>query len=113
MDQLKFGRNILIISITTMITVFVWIGFEVYHAYTATTIPTVVRELIQPLNPNIDTAVIEDIKEKYQIPTEELEMVTQPLPSPSPEGEFEEEIEIEAEATPSQTATPGGSLEEE
>ncbi len=113
MDQPKFGKNILIISIMTLITVFIWIGYEVYHAYTATTVPTVVRELIQPLNPSIDEAIIENIKEKYQIPTEELEVVTQPLPSPSPEGEFEEEIEIEAETAPSQTTTPSGSLEGE
>ena len=48
MDQLKFGRNILILAIMSLITVGAWIGFEVYHAYTQTTIPRVTSELIKP-----------------------------------------------------------------
>lgn len=110
MEQLKFGRNILILAIMSLITVGAWIGFEVYHAYTKTTVPRVAKELVKPLDAKIDEAVIEDIKERYQIPEEELEIVSQPTESPFPEAELE--IEVEEEASPSQTTTEGGSLEE-
>jgi len=108
MDQeYKFGKNILILSITTLITVVVWVGYEVYSAYTQTTVPKIIRELIKPLSPNIDEATIEDIQEKYQIPEEELNIITQPVleleTEEGAETEEEEEIEIEEEATPSPT----------
>jgi len=106
MDQeYKFGKNILLLSIMTLITVIVWVGYEVYSAYTQTTVPRVIKELIRPLSPSIDEATIEDIKGKYQIPEEELNIVTQPVVEweTEEEEEIEEEIETEEEATPSQT----------
>lgn len=107
MDQeYKFGKNMLILSITTLITVIVWVGYEVYSAYSQATVPRIIRELIKPLNPTIDEAAIEDIKEKYQIPEEELNVVTQPAIElgTREEEEVEEGIEAEEEATPSQTS---------
>lgn len=106
MDEYKFGKNMLILSIMTLITVIVWIGYEVYHAYTQTTVPKIIKELIKPLSPNIDEVTIEDIKKKYQIPGEELNVVTQPAAElETEEGRgIEEEIVPEEEATPSQTS---------
>ncbi|OGV89533.1 hypothetical protein A2Z41_01650 [Microgenomates group bacterium RBG_19FT_COMBO_39_10] len=105
MKDLKLGKNILIISIFTLLTVFAWIGFQVYSAYTKTTIPKIVKELIQPLNPRIEESIIKEIKEKYQVPSEELNVVSQSPTSP--------EAEKEEEATTGQTATQSGNLEEE
>lgn len=92
-QEYKFGKNILVLSIMTLITVIVWVGYEVYHTYTQTTVPRIIKELIKPLSPSIDEAAIEDIKGKYQIPEEELNIITQPII----------ELETEEEATPSQT----------
>lgn len=106
MDQeYKFGKNILVLSIMTLITVIVWVGYEVYSAYTQTTVPRIIKELTTPLNPRIDEEAIEDIEEKYQIPEEELNIATQPITIEleTEEEEIEEEIEIEEEATPSPT----------
>jgi len=93
MEEYKFGKNMLILSVMTLITVIVWVSYEVYRAYTQTTVPQIIKELMTPLNPTIDEAVMETIKEKYQIPEEELNIITQPPI----------ETEIEEEATPSQT----------
>lgn len=102
--ELKLGKNILILSIMTLVTVFTWIGFEVYYAYTKTTVPQIIRELIKPLNPNLNQKIIEDIESKYQPSTAELETISIPIPSPTLE------LETGEEATPSQAATPGSSL---
>lgn len=112
MNQLKFGKNIFVLSILTLVTAFVWIGYEVYHAYTKTTVPQVVTRLIQPLNPTIDQKALDEIREKYQLSSKELNIPPITLPSPLSEGEEVEE-EVEEEASPSQTATEGASLEEE
>lgn len=104
-NQFKLGKNILILSIMTLLTVFTWVGFEVYHAYTKTTVPQVVQELIKPLNPALNQAVVEEIEKKYQPSESELEIISVPLPSPITE------LETGEEATPSQTATPSGSLD--
>ncbi len=88
----------------TLTTVIVWVGYEVYRAYTQTTVPRIIKELITPLNPNIDETTIEDIEGKYQIPEEELDIVTEPIIEfeIEEEAEFEEEEIEEKEATPSQ-----------
>ncbi len=113
MNQLKFGKNILALSIFTLITAFVWIGYEVYHAYTKTTVPQVVTKLIQPLNPRIDQKALDDIEEKYQLSSKELNLPPAILPGLPSEEEEGLEIEEEEETGPSQIATEGASLEEE
>lgn len=92
-QEFKFGKNMLVLSIMTLITVIIWVGCEVYSAYTKTTVPRIIKELIKPLSPDVNETVIEEIKNKYQIPEGELNIVTQPVI----------ESETEEEATPSQT----------
>jgi len=103
MNQLKFGRNVLFLALLSLLTAVIWIGYEVYHAYTETTVPQVISKLIQPLSPTLDQEVFQAIKEKQQPSDEELNLFPTPFPSPSPE----------EETSPSQTATESSSLEEE
>lgn len=107
MTQLKFGKNILFLSIMTLVTVLCWVGFEVYHAYTQPTVPEILKELIKPLDSTINITVVEDIEAKHQPSIEELSVPTTPIPTPT--------LELEAgeESTPSQAATQSGSLEQE
>lgn len=103
--KFKFGKNILVISLMTLLTVFSWIGFEVYRAYTKTTIPLIIKKLITPLTPAIDETVLIDIEEKYQPSTEEINVVSAPLSSPT--------SEVETKEGTSKTATESGNLNEE
>ncbi len=48
------NRDILILSVFTLITVSAWIAFEVYHAATTSTVTPVQQELLKPLNPVFD-----------------------------------------------------------
>lgn len=107
MQKDKLSRDILILSILTVITVFTWIGLEVYRALTKTEIPTVLKRQIEPLNPVIKKDIFEDLKSRSFFSVEEL--VIPPTPT---EVATEEEaptategIETE-EATPGATATP-------
>lgn len=103
MNQFKLGKNILILSILTLLTVFSWIGFEIYRAYTKTTVPKIIQELIKPLNPAINRTAIEEIEKQFQPSEEELNILPTPISSPTPE--------TEEQTTTGQTATQGGSLE--
>lgn len=56
------GRDLVLLLITTTITIIVWIGFEVYRAYTKANVPTGIEEYLSPLNPKLDTEVINILK---------------------------------------------------
>ena len=119
MNQLKFGRNVLLLALLSLFTAMVWIGYEVYHAYSETTVPQIITKLIQPLSPTLDQEVFQAIKEKQLPSDEELNLMPTSAPSPSPEAGIEEEVEtgeFEEEETeensPSQTATESGNFEE-
>ncbi len=60
------SKQILFLSIFTFLTVLAWIGFDVYHAITTSTISPIQQELIKPLDPKFDTATISKLKEESQ-----------------------------------------------
>lgn len=94
MKKLQPGKDALILSILTLLTVLTWIGFDVYRALTKTAVPEVLQKQIDPLNPRINRETIERLKTRETISEEELKMVVVPEVTPSPE------------ATPSGEATP-------
>lgn len=96
MKRLQFGKDALILSIMTLMTVLVWIGFDVYRVLTKTEIPQVLQKQIASLNPKIDRETIGRIKIKKTISEEELKTIPLPVIMPSPE------------ATPASEATESG-----
>lgn len=82
MKGLKLGKDALIMSIMTLLTVLTWIGLEVYRTYNQTSIPKVTQEQMLPLNPVLKTEVIEALKANLTFPEEELN-TTVPISSPS------------------------------
>jgi arsenate reductase-like glutaredoxin family protein len=97
MKKIQLGKDALILSILTLITVLTWIGFELYQALTKTEIPKVLQKQTTPLNPKLDEKVIENLKSRKTISEEELNKIVvsppQILPSPI--------IMLEEEATES------------
>jgi len=63
MKEFKLGKNALILSVLTLLTVITWIGFEIYFTLKKTTIPQTTREQISPLEIKIEPKIIEKIKE--------------------------------------------------
>jgi hypothetical protein len=77
MEKQRLNRDLLILAILTVITVFTWIGFEVYRTLTETEIPSVLQHQIEPLNPTIEKAVLQSLKSRKSFSPEEL--VTAPI----------------------------------
>jgi len=57
------GKDILILSILTFITVAAWVAFDIHHAATTSTIKQPIKKLLKPLPPTIDTDLIEELRE--------------------------------------------------
>lgn len=73
-DKFKLGKDVLIFSILTLITVLTWVAFEVYRASIKTTIPKVTQEQMTFLNPTVNTNTIETLKTRLSLSEEELNM---------------------------------------
>lgn len=75
MKKIKLGKNALVWSIMTLITVLTWIGFEVYWAATKTTIPQVTQEQLASLSPRISQETIEKLKDNLVFSEEEFNLI--------------------------------------
>jgi len=96
MKQSKIGKDILLLTILTLITVLTWVGLAVWSAATKTTINQVTQQQMAPLNPTINKNLIESLKKTSYFSEEEMN-VTNPTP--------------EATTGASQTTTESATLE--
>jgi hypothetical protein len=85
MNEFKLGKDALILSIMTLITVLTWIIFEVYRTATKTTIPKVTQEQMAPLNSQIKKEIIEKLKENIWLSPEEAQSFSSSITSESAE----------------------------
>lgn len=99
MKKFKMGKDALILSIMTLITILTWVSFDVYRAATETTITKATQEQMKSLNPEIKRFVIDSLKNNLWIPQEELETII-----PVPAAPVATEV--------GQTTTESGTLEE-
>ena len=56
------NKNFVTILLLTLITISVWIAFQIFKVATSSTIPQPTQEQLQELNPELDRGVIEDLK---------------------------------------------------
>lgn len=59
-------RDLLLISVFTFFTVTLWVFFEVLKTVKTTTITPAVTQIIVPLSPKLDSAVLQTISSKKQ-----------------------------------------------
>lgn len=72
-------------AILTLITIFFWAGFEIYRAITAKPIPVVPPEIINPVDPALDTKTLEGLSQRLFFSEETINnTITSKLPSPTP-----------------------------
>ncbi|HCM37332.1 MAG: hypothetical protein UV61_C0006G0143 [Candidatus Gottesmanbacteria bacterium GW2011_GWB1_43_11] len=57
------SKDLLIISIVTLITVFAWIAFDVYHAASSSSVSPTQELLMTELNPKFDINTINSIRQ--------------------------------------------------
>jgi len=96
--------NIVSLAILTLITSILWIFFSLYRVFIEKSDTNVPQEILEPLSPTLDEAIISEIEKKVfieqnQIPDtivtkEIIDETTEQSPSPEPE-------EKETEATKS------------
>ena len=104
--KIKLGKDALVLSILTLVTVLVWMAFDIYRALIRTEVPHVLKTQIAPLDPTISTIVLDDLESRISYPTERLNQITETIIVP-------EEVEVSSpiEETTSQPSTESAILE--
>jgi hypothetical protein len=82
--KFKLGKEALILSIMTLLTVIAWIFFEVYRTLHKPIITQVTQKQMELLDPKINTTIIQSLKENLSFSDEELNIVPTPTPIPAP-----------------------------
>ena len=59
-------RDLLLVSIFTFLTVFAWVFFELAKTVKTTTVQRPVQQVIKPLNPTLDTGILDTVEQRQQ-----------------------------------------------
>ena len=62
MRKKQIDREIILLLTTTLVTVAVWIGFEVYRAYTKVALPEGLEQYLTPIDTVLSTGVLEKLE---------------------------------------------------
>jgi hypothetical protein len=73
MDKKRPLPIIVVFAVLTVITTFVWVGFEVYRTITKDPAPSVPEEIIAELDPNLDTVALARITQGVFLTDNEIE----------------------------------------
>lgn len=82
----NLDKNITTILVFTTITIFAWIGFDVYRILTKPSALMVSKEKLEPINPNFNQKTLDIIKNRKTIDQKLLEQlaITQKLKTATP-----------------------------
>lgn len=88
--KVEFTRRTLQIAIVTTVTVFAWLGFDVYRTLTKKVESKVLKEQMAPLNPNINLSILDKLKNRTSPTNEDFQKIPSQRPiqfevSPKPE----------------------------
>lgn len=97
--SLRRREGLLRILIFTLVTVLIWIGFEIYLSQQKTVVSEDFQPYTMPLNPNIDRAVLQEMQNLRSFTDEELQ-------------DFSLFQQLPAVSSPEET-TPGGTASDE
>ncbi len=82
MKKIQLGKDALVISAMTLITVLVWMAFDIYNAFHKTQIPKVLQRQTATLDPKFSVETIDQLGTRISFPESELNQI--PLPQPTP-----------------------------
>ena len=82
MKKSRLGKEALTLSIMTVVTVVLWIAFDVYHAATKATKTKVTAEQLAPLDSRLNKETITNLKESLYFTEEEMNLESQPTEEP-------------------------------
>jgi hypothetical protein len=86
LQRLKHSRDLLYIVILALVVAIVWIVLSVYHSSVQTTVPANIQSLTVPLNPTINTQLIQSLSNRTVYTSDELSNfpINRAAPSPLP-----------------------------
>jgi hypothetical protein len=97
-------------AILTLTTIFAWVGFEVYRSFTTKSPPQVPAEIINPLDPTLDTQTLNSLGQRVFVENSQITVSSpSPTPSPSPLGLESPSPTPVATASASPSASPSPS----
>lgn len=75
-------------AVLTLITIFFWAGFEIFRSFTTKPTPTVAQEVIQPLDPTLDTKALDNLSQRLHFQDSDIgdlsiSVTSSPLPQPT------------------------------
>lgn len=79
MKKQRLPRDILFLSILTVITVFTWIFLDIYRTFTKIDRPELPSGLLEPLNPELEIGVFQDLSAKKSFSPEEFSLPETPI----------------------------------
>ena len=97
-QKFKLGKNVLFLTVISLLTVISWVCFEVYEAINKTTITKVTKEQMAPINPLIKTEVFEKLEKNFSVSEEEMNVI-ESVPETTTEEEIEESLPEETTAS--------------
>lgn len=68
-------------AVLTLITIFVWTGFEIYRSLTAKPDPEVPAAIVKPLDPTLDTKTLDGLPQRLFLNDDQI---NSPTPTATP-----------------------------
>jgi len=107
MNKRKKTPFIVVIAYSSVITVVIWIIFDVYRALTVKPAPPVAPNILEPITPSLDVDALDRLQNKIYL--EDTEIGDTSIVTPTPEATPIEEVGLPPEEEI--VATDGGNLE--
>jgi len=94
--RLKRYKQLIFVGAITLFTALVWISLDSYHQIASQERIQEVSDLIKPLNPKLDSNILDQIESRKEYQPAEVESLLLPTPTPTEEGLSGSESEAEA-----------------
>lgn len=63
MKKAVLARDLFLVAILTVMTVFLWIGLDTYRALNKKEVPKILQKQIEPLNPELDQQTLKNLSD--------------------------------------------------
>ena len=67
--HLHFAQEMLWVGTFTLVTVVIWISYSIYLTFVKPTIDPDISQLLEPLNPTLDQATLQNLNNRFNPPT--------------------------------------------
>ncbi len=64
MKKKGIKKDLFIIAVITIVTITVWVVLDIFLTFQKSTVPAVTKKLMEPLNPKLNTEVLDELEKK-------------------------------------------------